>query len=67
MHIAAVQAAVLAVRQPFGGASCFGTTRRAKVAELVDAPDLGSGADEVWGFESPLSHHEDDPAKLGAA
>ncbi|CAE6503493.1 hypothetical protein NMYAN_20358 [Nitrosomonas nitrosa] len=28
------------------------------MAELVDAPDLGSGADEVWGFESPLSHQK---------
>jgi hypothetical protein len=28
----------------------------AKVAELVDAPDLGSGALKAWGFESPLSH-----------
>ena len=27
----------------------------AKVAELADAPDLGSGARWVWGFESPLS------------
>ena len=27
----------------------------ARVAELVDAPDLGSGA-LAWGFESPLSH-----------
>ena len=27
----------------------------AKVAELADAPDLGSGG-KPWGFESPLSH-----------
>ena len=26
------------------------------MAELVDAPDLGSGAHKAWGFESPLSH-----------
>jgi hypothetical protein len=25
------------------------------VAELADAPDLGSGG-QPWGFESPLSH-----------
>ena len=25
------------------------------MAELVDAPDLGSGEDSSWGFESPLS------------
>src|SRR5690606_17519915 len=29
--------------------------KRAKVAELADAPDLGSGT-SVWGFDSPLSH-----------
>ena len=28
----------------------------AKVAELADAPDLGSGGFIPWGFESPLSH-----------
>ena len=28
---------------------------RARVAELADAPDLGSGG-QPWGFESPLSH-----------
>ena len=27
----------------------------ARVAELADAPDLGSGG-QPWGFESPLSH-----------
>lgn len=31
--------------------------RLAGVAELVDAPDLGSGAPYgAWGFESPLPH-----------
>ena len=30
---------------------------RAKVAELVDALDLGSSGPKPWGFESPLSHH----------
>ena len=29
----------------------------AKVAELVDAPDLESGT-SVWGFKSPPLHHE---------
>lgn len=29
----------------------------ARVAELVDAPDLGSGA-LAWGFDSPLSHQD---------
>ena len=29
---------------------------RAKVAELVDARDLGSRGLVPWGFESPLSH-----------
>lgn len=29
---------------------------RAKVAELVDARDLGSRGFVPWGFESPLSH-----------
>jgi hypothetical protein len=29
---------------------------KAKVAELADAPDLGSGAQKAWGFKSPLSH-----------
>ena len=29
---------------------------RAKVAELVDARDLGSRGFMPWGFESPLSH-----------
>ncbi len=28
----------------------------AKVAELVDAQDLGSCGLKPWGFESPLSH-----------
>ncbi len=28
----------------------------AKVAELVDALDLGSSG-RPWGFDSPLSHH----------
>ena len=27
----------------------------ARVAELADAPDLGSGG-QPWGFDSPLSH-----------
>ena len=27
----------------------------ARVAELADAPDLGSGG-QPWGFNSPLSH-----------
>jgi hypothetical protein len=31
-------------------------TARAKVAELVDALDLGSSGKMPWGFESPLSH-----------
>lgn len=30
---------------------------RARVAELVDALDLGSSALRAWGFDSPLSHH----------
>ena len=29
----------------------------AGVAELADAPDLGSGKPSLWGFKSPLSHH----------
>ena len=29
----------------------------ARVAELVDALDLGSSTQKVWGFDSPLSHH----------
>ncbi len=29
----------------------------ARVAELVDALDLGSSAFLAWGFESPLSYH----------
>ena len=36
--------------------SSFG---RAKVAELVDARDLGSRGLVPWGFESPLSHRDD--------
>lgn len=28
----------------------------ARVAELVDALDLGSSGEQPWGFESPLSH-----------
>jgi hypothetical protein len=32
----------------------FGVSE-ARVAELADAPDLGSGG-QPWGFESPLSH-----------
>ncbi len=28
----------------------------AGVAEWVDAPDLGSGADKAWGFESLRPH-----------
>ncbi len=27
------------------------------MAELADAPDLGSGKYNLWGFKSPLSHH----------
>ena len=34
---------------------CMGCAR---VAELVDALDLGSSGLELWGFESPLSHFE---------
>ena len=31
--------------------------RDARVAELADAPDLGSGGSKgPWGFNSPLSH-----------
>ncbi len=30
----------------------------ARVAELVDAQDLGSCTHKVWGFESPFSHQE---------
>jgi hypothetical protein len=33
----------------------------ARVAELADAPDLGSGG-QPWGFESPLSHTTAIPA-----
>ena len=29
----------------------------ARVAELVDALDLGSSRLVLWGFDSPLSHH----------
>ena len=32
-------------------------SKNAKVAKLADAPDLGSGAGNPWGFKSPLSHH----------
>ena len=28
------------------------------MAELADAPDLGSGAQKAWGFKSPLSHQD---------
>ncbi len=31
----------------------------ARVAELVDALDLGSSSAKEWEFESPLSHHTD--------
>ena len=30
----------------------------ARVAELVDALDLGSSAPSAWGFNSPLSHQK---------
>ncbi len=30
----------------------------ARVAELVDALDLGSSVPSAWGFNSPLSHHD---------
>ena len=30
------------------------------MAELVDALDLGSSGLKLWGFESPLSHHNTD-------
>lgn len=36
---------------------CFGALARAKVAELVDALDLGSSVLRTWEFKSPLSHH----------
>jgi hypothetical protein len=32
--------------------------KAARVAELADALDLGSSG-QPWGFESPLSHHEE--------
>jgi hypothetical protein len=32
--------------------------KTARVAELADALDLGSSG-QPWGFESPLSHHEE--------
>jgi hypothetical protein len=34
-----------------------GTCAYAGVAELVDAPDLGSGDPKSWGFESLRPHH----------
>jgi hypothetical protein len=33
-------------------------TSPARVAELVDALDLGSSSDKEWEFESPLSHQK---------
>ncbi len=36
----------------------------ARVAELADAPDLGSGG-QPWGFDSPLSHHLMSPRRRG--
>jgi hypothetical protein len=38
---------------------------RARVAELADALDLGSSG-QPWGFESPLSHHDDVGKNLGS-
>ena len=38
----------------------------ARVAELADAPDLGSGG-QPWGFESPLSHSTAIPINDAAA
>jgi hypothetical protein len=35
----------------------FTNKRRARVAELADALDLGSSG-QPWGFESPLSHQD---------
>ena len=32
--------------------------RHARVAELADAPDLGSGILTMWEFKSPLSYQE---------
>jgi hypothetical protein len=37
----------------------------ARVAELADAPDLGSGG-QPWGFESPLSHSTTIPVNAAA-
>ena len=37
-------------------ARLFSRTANARVAELVDALDLGSSGLCPWGFESPLSH-----------
>ncbi len=39
-----------------GHFAAAGRQQRAKVAELVDARDLGSRGLWPWGFESPLSH-----------
>ncbi len=36
----------------------------ARVAELVDALDLGSSAPSAWGFNSPLSHHDTKDCRL---
>ena len=37
----------------------------ARVAELADAPDLGSGGLGPWGFKSPLSHHFQGSPRVG--
>jgi hypothetical protein len=34
----------------------YSSRKHAKVAELVDALDLGSSRLVLWGFDSPLSH-----------
>ena len=36
----------------------------ARVAELVDALDLGFSAPSAWGFNSPLSHQQFPPVEM---
>ena len=39
------------------GSNLAVATKFAGLAKLVDAPDLGSGAEEVCGFKSLVPHH----------
>ena len=52
----------LTFNQRVGSSSLPRIIKYAGVAELADAPDLGSGAQKAWGFKSLHPHFISEPA-----